>query len=57
MNGANVEKNIAISSKGIAWKSENTVKFVNLAGSSKLDQWIDVEDGSILCYKNDSWYG
>jgi hypothetical protein len=49
MNGANVEKNIAISSKGIAWKSENTVKFVNLAGSSKLDQWIDVEDGSILC--------
>lgn len=57
MNGATVEKGITISSKGIAWKDDQTTRFINLKGSAKQDQWIDVEDGNQTCNKNDLWSG
>jgi hypothetical protein len=31
--------------KGIAWPQDKGVRFKNLPGTKKADQWIDVESG------------
>lgn len=48
MNGASAEKSILVSYKGIAMKNDQTSRFINMKGSAKKDQWIDIEDGTML---------
>jgi hypothetical protein len=44
-DGNTVEKAITVGYQGIAYKGDPGSKFINLPGSQKNEQWLDVETG------------